>query len=235
MLNGYEAIVIALGLYLIRSRRIERDGRTLLLIEAPFLVDLTFLVAEAGSVNFETGEIVNAIVLALAIVKTAIILRVLCGRWPRGGTMSFIVAELAVLFMMPTALRWFDRAGHVGAVHFYAAWWAVGLLLVGYEMQGRVFGSAKAPDEPRRDDDSAAVYGAADPLVDRASWDAALGVSGGFQQRRRRAGVAGRSHCPGAFGAISCWCACGLSDLRADLLPLMSINSSTSRCLAALS
>jgi len=149
ILNGYEGVVIALGLYLIRRRGIERDGRTLLLIEAPFLVDLTFLVAEAGSVSFEAGAIVNAIVLLLAILKSAIVLRILCGRWPRGGVMSFIVAELTVLFMMPTALRWFDRAGQLGAVHFYFAWWAVGLLLIGYELQGRLFGPGKAPDEPR--------------------------------------------------------------------------------------
>jgi hypothetical protein len=145
ILNGYEAIVIALGLFLIRRRGILRDGRTLLLIEAPFLVDLTFINAEAGSVSFESGAILNLIVLTLAIIKVAVVLRLLNGHWPR-RVIAFIAAELAVLFMMPTALKRFDRAGAVTEVHFYACWWAVGLLLMAYEMQGRLWPETRRAD-----------------------------------------------------------------------------------------
>src|SRR5207253_1919574 len=81
-LNLYEAAVIALGLYLIHGRGILRDGRTLLLIEAPFLVDLAFLNAEMGSGSFAAGAAVNALVLGLALVKVAVVLRALYGRLP---------------------------------------------------------------------------------------------------------------------------------------------------------
>jgi len=42
-INLYELLLIGLGVFLIRSRNIVRDGRTLLLLQAVFLADLTFL------------------------------------------------------------------------------------------------------------------------------------------------------------------------------------------------
>src|SRR5689334_12442151 len=64
-LNAYEAILIALGLYLIRRRHIIRDGRTLLLLESVFLADLTFLNAQAGSVSFSSGLVISLCLIAL--------------------------------------------------------------------------------------------------------------------------------------------------------------------------
>ena len=139
ILNGYEAIVIALGLYLIKKRKIIRDGRTLLLIEAPFLVDLIFLNAEAGSVAFHTGIILNLVALFLALLKAAIVLRVLNGRISRADS-AFIAAELATLFMLPSAFKWLEHRGAITSTHFYFAWCVVGLLLISYEVFGRWFG-----------------------------------------------------------------------------------------------
>src|SRR6476620_3676533 len=42
-LQLYELLLVGLGLYLIVKHRLDRDGRTLLLLDAVFLVDLTFL------------------------------------------------------------------------------------------------------------------------------------------------------------------------------------------------
>ena len=143
ILNGYEAIVIALGLYLIKKRKIIRDGRTLLLIEAPFLVDLIFLNAEAGSVAFQIGIILNLLALFLALLKAGIVLRVLNGKISRADS-AFITAELATLFMLPSAFKWVQHHGPITALHFYLAWWVVGLLLVSYELLGRWFGRGEA-------------------------------------------------------------------------------------------
>lgn len=143
ILNGYEAIVIALGLYLIKNRRIIRDGRTLLLIEAPFLVDLIFLNAEAGSVAFQIGIILNLLALFLALLKAGIVLRVLNGRISRADS-AFITAELATLFMLPSAFKWLEHHGPITGLHFYLAWWVVGLLLVSYEVLGRWLGRGEA-------------------------------------------------------------------------------------------
>ena len=139
ILNGYEAIVIALGLYLIKKRKIIRDGRTLLLIEAPFLVDLIFLNAEAGLVSFHVGIILNLLALFLALLKAGIVLRVLNGTVSRADS-AFIAAELATLFMLPSAFKWLEHRGPITGLHFYLAWWVVGLLLVSYEVLGRWFG-----------------------------------------------------------------------------------------------
>jgi hypothetical protein len=139
VLNVYEAMLIALGLYLIRRRGIVRDGRTLLLLEAPFLVDLAFLNAEMGSGPVRAGCLLNGLVLALALVKTAFVLHALWGRVPR-RLFAFLGLELAVLFFMPCMFARFERAGNVTLGQFYGAWWVIGLLMVVYELQARVLG-----------------------------------------------------------------------------------------------
>jgi hypothetical protein len=87
----------------------------------------------------------NALVLLLALVKASLVLRVLYGRMPRRA-MAYVGAELAVLFLMPTAFKWFERHGAVGGAEFYAGWCAVGLLLAAYEMQGRFFGTGEVAE-----------------------------------------------------------------------------------------
>jgi hypothetical protein len=144
-LNLYEAAVIALGLYLVR-RGILRDGRTLLLLEAPFLVDLAFLYADAGSVSVAGGFVLNLFLLALGLLKVGIILRVLCGRtWFR--SFAFIALELAILFLMPSVLAHFEHHDNLTPAHFYAAWWVTGALLALYGIPGW-FPSATSVDVP---------------------------------------------------------------------------------------
>ena len=135
-LNVYEAILIALGLYLIRRRGILRDGRTLLLIEAPFLFDLMFLNAEAGSATLIKGAMVAAIALAIALIKSGIVLKILYGRLPRRA-FAFIAMSMAALFLLPSGFKWVEHSGFVRGVHFYLAWCVVGLLLAAWEVAGR--------------------------------------------------------------------------------------------------
>jgi len=135
-LNLYEATLIALGLYLIR-RGILRDGRTLLLLEAPFLVDLAFLDADAGSVSVAGGLLLNLFILGLGVLKVGIIFRTLWGRIS-SQLFAFIVLELSVLFLMPSALAHFEHQDGVTPAHFYAAWWIVGALLALYGIRGGI-------------------------------------------------------------------------------------------------
>jgi hypothetical protein len=134
VLNFYELILIALGLYLIRRRGLIRDGRTLLLLEIPFLVDLAFLNAEASSVSLGRGLLLNGVVLSLALLKVGIVMRVLFGRIPR-HSLGLIAMQLTLLLTMPSAFKWFEHRGDITQAHFYLAWWAVGLLLVVFELQ----------------------------------------------------------------------------------------------------
>src|SRR5436190_21775518 len=57
-LQLYELLLVGLGLYLIVKHRLDRDGRTLLLLDAVFLVDLTFLNNETAATNLWAGILV---------------------------------------------------------------------------------------------------------------------------------------------------------------------------------
>ena len=132
-LNVYELMLIGLGLYLIRVRGIIRDGRTLLLLEAVFLVDLAFIETEAGSTSFRIGLALNGCILALALFKGLILLRVLWGCVP-SRLFALLTMELATLFLIPSVFTHFAHNGGVTAGHLYAAWWLIGALLAGYAL-----------------------------------------------------------------------------------------------------
>ncbi len=148
VLNFYEMILIALGLYLIRRRGLVRDGRTLLLLEIPFLVDLAFINAEASSISLDRGLLLNSVVLLLALAKVGIVLRVLFGRVPRNAY-ALIAMQLSMLLMMPSAFKWLEGRGPITEAHFYGVWWALGLMLVAFEVIER-FQKADDADHARR-------------------------------------------------------------------------------------
>ncbi len=133
-LNLYEVLLIALGLYLIRDRGIERDGRTLLLLEAPFLVDLAFLNAEMAQTRGPTALILNGLVFVLALLKVAVIFRVLYREFP-ARVFKFVAAELLVLFGLPSVFKAVAHAGVPSFQQFYTAWVVIALLPVLYEVQ----------------------------------------------------------------------------------------------------
>jgi hypothetical protein len=145
-LNVYEALLIALGLYLIHGRGVLRDGRTLLLLEAPFLVDLAFLNAEMAQVHGPAGLCLNALMLALALLKIAIILRVLFGAMPR-RVFSVIGLELLFLFALPSVFKQIAHNGSLTNGQFYATWFLVALVPVIYETQSRIFDPSASTDD----------------------------------------------------------------------------------------
>lgn len=142
VLNGYEFILIGLGLYLIRRRNLQRDGRTLLLLEAPFLVDLAFVNTEVSSNSVRAGCLFNLIVLSLAMLKMAVVLRALWARFPR-RLFGAIGVQLAVLFLLSSAFTRFEHHQHgdVTPEEFYAAWWIVGGLPIACELLSRFLGT----------------------------------------------------------------------------------------------
>src|SRR3954467_1584939 len=141
-LQLYELLLVGLGLYLIVKHRLDRDGRTLLLLDAVFLVDLTFLNNETAATNLWAGILVNGITLLLAVGKVALVMAALSVRFPR-RTFCFVVLQLAVLLGMPCVLKFVERPGAVHAgitpLQLYAAWWAAGLVLVLFEVARRMF------------------------------------------------------------------------------------------------
>jgi hypothetical protein len=137
-LNLYEALVLAIALFLITKRGLRRDGRMLLLLQAFFLADFTFLNAEIATANVRTGLAVNAILLLLAAIKLGIVLRVLRPNFT-ATQYGFVLLQLAVLFVTPLALRWLDaNRGIVNPKQFYGLWWVIGLLPAVYELLTRI-------------------------------------------------------------------------------------------------
>ena len=127
-LNFYEALLLALGLYLLARRGIVRDGLMLLFLEALFLVDAAFLNVEVFAIDLQVGLIANAIVFVLAVVKLAAVFRAM--RLPLDGTFRLVLVQLAVLFATPGVFAWVTRGGD-GALPpalAYAAWWSLGVV-----------------------------------------------------------------------------------------------------------
>jgi hypothetical protein len=128
-LNVYEALLIALGLFLIVRRSALRDGWILLTIEALFLVDLTNLNAEFFGASTRLGLIVCGITLILAIVKIFLITHTLNLRLTL-GTKLFILIQLAVLFALPGLFKAMTHHANITSMQDYVIWWLVGLLIV---------------------------------------------------------------------------------------------------------
>ena len=122
------ALTVALAIFLIARRRLTRDGTILLMLEAFFLVDVTFLNSELFTASLRVGTIANALLMALAFVKvTAIFLGL--GISLRDGAFALILIELAMLFVMPGVFKQL-ASRHGGSLHsgaIYASWWVIGL------------------------------------------------------------------------------------------------------------
>jgi len=143
-INAYELLLIGLGLFLIRRRGIIRDGRTLLLLQIVFLFDLTFLNAETATGSLRTGLLVNAALLAIALLKVAVILWALSPRFP-GRLFNAVAIQLVALFGIPLLFKWLDHDAAIAAKHFYAIWWLVGMLPVLIKLQSHLPGAGDAP------------------------------------------------------------------------------------------
>ena len=157
-LNVYEFALLAIALFLITRRRLRRDGHMLLVLQAVFLADFTFLNAEVVTADLRTGVFVNAVLFALAALKIGLVLRVLKPSFT-ATQYAFVLAQLAAVFATPCAFRWLDGdGGSVNPRHFYLAWWVVGLLLALYEVLARL-------DRRGRDPVSVAPAAAAAPTT----------------------------------------------------------------------
>ena len=140
-LNVYEAALLAIALFLVTRRQLRRDGRILLLLQAFFLADFSFLNAEIATLDVRTGLAVNACLLVLAAVKIGVVIRVLKPSFT-ASQFGFVIAQLAVLFGAPIVLRWLDaNHGILSERQFYVVWWAVGLLPALYEVLARSRGA----------------------------------------------------------------------------------------------
>jgi hypothetical protein len=130
------ALCMIAGCYLLNDDLGLRVGELprLLLLEAPFLVDLAFLNAEMAQTHGATALLLNGLVFCAALLKVAVIFRVLYVEFP-SRIFRFVAAELLVLFALPSVLKAVAHHGSLTPGQFYMAWLVVALLPVMYESQ----------------------------------------------------------------------------------------------------
>jgi hypothetical protein len=142
-LNLYEAALIGLAAYLVLGRGLRRDGMVLVILEAFFIIDITFLDSELSTQRSWIGISLAIFSFAAAIVKLAVILRIL-GIRRSAPEFSFVLIQIALILALPIA---FSRHadGVVSPLAFYVAWWIVGLMPAVYEFLLKFLRT----DEPR--------------------------------------------------------------------------------------
>jgi len=138
VLNVYELLVIGLGRVLVWKPTVPRDGVTLLILEALFFVDGTFLNAEAVMTRIGIGTFINLGLLVLAVGKTAFILKTMRIRLTT-PLLAFLSLQLAALFLLPVVLKLEAGSDRSVDLTLYAAWWVAGLMPVAYEVLSRAF------------------------------------------------------------------------------------------------
>jgi hypothetical protein len=126
-LNVYEALLIGLGLLLVR-RGLADDGKTLLLIEAFFIADVTLLAGECFASSLPAGLLVSGAALALAVLKGGVVFRALA---PAGlGHALALLVPVGLLFATPGAFALLARAGLMGPLSVYFAYWLAAAVIV---------------------------------------------------------------------------------------------------------
>src|SRR5580692_548125 len=142
-LNLYEAALIGLAAYLVLVRGLRRDGILLVILEAFFLIDITFLNAEISTQRSWIGPALAIFSFAAAIVKLAVILRIL-GIRRSAPEFSFVLIQIGLILAFPLVFSR-NTGGVVSPRTFYIAWWIVGMMPAVYEFLVKFLRS----DEPR--------------------------------------------------------------------------------------
>jgi hypothetical protein len=152
VLNAYEALLIALGLFLVTRRALPRDGRTLLLLETAFLFDATHLCSEAAS-DGRWGLLVACVALLLGGAKIHVVGRALHVELPL-AQLILVATGLGAVLMLPGGLAILVRGGRPVEDLLYSSWWAVGLLVVLQSLATPAAGAFARPEpaevSPRR-------------------------------------------------------------------------------------
>jgi hypothetical protein len=122
--NIYEVLVIGLGLYLGRARRLYRDAAFLLMVEVLLLCDVSLAYNELFLKSLPIGVVVGACAVGLAGVKLIVIDRYLGLKITRSGVWMLSVL-IGLIFVFPGLFRELTRLDLLGEGHFYAAWWVL--------------------------------------------------------------------------------------------------------------
>ncbi|MCG6922586.1 MAG: hypothetical protein LJF15_16090 [Acidobacteria bacterium] len=122
VLQVYEGLLIALGVYLVATRRAPRDGVTVLVLETLFLLDATFLATECVTASSSVGSVVAVALVALAVGKLAVVRHVLPDTLPRPAAV-LLGLQTVLVFGLPVVAVQLAAARLLAPVSFYSLWW----------------------------------------------------------------------------------------------------------------
>ena len=126
----YQACLFLIGSFLAFGRRILRDGRTLLILDAIFLSDITFVNSELLTTNLTVGLGIGLLLFGLSALRIHWITRRAQCPMPLHRYL-IILMQLMLIIGIPAYLKYVDTGTSIGATTLYCLWWAVGLALAG--------------------------------------------------------------------------------------------------------
>jgi len=138
VMNLYECCIIPLGLILFRrTKGAARDGFWLLVFEAFFLVNATFINVDFGTGGWRYSFLFNTALFLLACLKAAWIFKGLALSF-RPRTFGFFILQLALVYALPIFFAKTEVDGSVSPRILYACWWTVALLPLLYDLLAKL-------------------------------------------------------------------------------------------------
>jgi hypothetical protein len=122
VLQLYEALLVALGVFLVATQRAPRDGVTVLLLETLFLMDATLLAAECVTAEVGLGVICALVLAALALAKLFVVRRV-APRLLSAPAAWLLALQSVTVLAVPTAAALLAIARTFDVKVLYAFWW----------------------------------------------------------------------------------------------------------------
>lgn len=122
VLQVYEGLLVALGVFLVATRRAPGDGVTVLLLGTLFLLDATLLATECVTADWGVGAAVAVLLMALAAGKLAVVRRLLPGTLPARVAALLGVQAVLVLGLPVVAVHLAERR-LLAPVSLYGLWW----------------------------------------------------------------------------------------------------------------
>lgn len=122
VLQIYEGLLVALGVFLVATRRAPRDGLTVLLLGTLFLLDATLLATECVTADWGVGAAVAVLLMGLAAGKLALVRRLLPGTLP-ARVAVLLGVQAIVVFGLPVVVVELAEKRLLAPVSLYGLWW----------------------------------------------------------------------------------------------------------------
>ncbi len=122
VLQVYEGLLVALGVFLVATRRAPRDGINVLLLGTLFLLDATLLATECVTADLGIGAAIAVSLMGLAVAKLALVRRWLPGTLP-ARVATLLGVHAVVVLGLPALVVQLAEHRLLAPVSLYGLWW----------------------------------------------------------------------------------------------------------------